>query len=90
LTAWFKTIVRDQFVKDLWYRNQQEKIKGELDLEAARMQNIEKYLSLKERLSPSHDLVVIVSEGVEGLLELEHSGKLKSVGEHIESSQAFE
>lgn len=73
-----------EFVKDLWYRNSQEKQKGDIELQKDKLDLIEKYLALRDRLSSSHQLIITVSGGVDGLLELERGEKLRPVDEHID------
>jgi hypothetical protein len=77
-----------ELVKDLWFRNKQERALGELDI-------IEKYLGIRERAAES-DLVLPplpsghrpvakqILEGINGWRRLEGDGKLEHVGEHID------
>lgn len=73
-----------EFVKDIWYRNSQEKRKGELEIEKSELDLVEKYLGLRERQASSHELTITVESGVQGLIELERNGKLRPVSEHID------
>lgn len=73
-----------EFVKDIWYRNSQEKRKGELEIEQSELDLVEKYLGLRERQASSHELTITVEHGVQGLIELERNGKLRPVSEHID------
>jgi len=75
-----------ELIKDIWYRNRQEKEQGDIDLKLKRIDLIERYLSLESKLAPSQELIISVSAGVDGLLELEQSGKLKPVDENIDSN----
>ena len=82
-----------ELIKDVWYRNQQERKKGDielikdkLDLEKSKLDYVEKYLALNERFSSGHELAINVAKGIDGLKLLEQSGKLKPVDQHIEKS----
>ncbi|MGH2507413.1 MAG: hypothetical protein ACRDHZ_08440 [Ktedonobacteraceae bacterium] len=75
-----------EFIKDLWYRNSQEKRKGEIEIEKSQLDLVEKYLALTESQSSSHELTVTVVAGIEGLIELERNGKLRQVDENIDHS----
>lgn len=76
-----------ELIKDLWYRNKQEKVKGELEI-------IEKYLRMRKDYSdinlpppysmPTSKLVEIVSENVTKLRELEREKKLKAIPENLD------
>ena len=81
-------IIREirELIKDLWFRNRQEKTKGELDI-------INKYLTMRRENSDlnlplpdpeSHKLVRNVQERIHALQRLEWDGKLLSVPEHID------
>lgn len=83
-------IIREirELVKDLWFRNRQEKTKGELDI-------IDKYLTMRRENSDlnlpppgsgNRKLVKTVQERIHSLQWLERDGKLLSVPEHIEES----
>ena len=75
-------------IKDLWFRNRQERTLGELQI-------IEKYLSL-QREYPGQDfpppkglradrfLVEQIKGGVDGLKRLEQAGRIEDVGENID------
>lgn len=76
-----------ELLKDIWYRNRQEKEHGEIDLKLKKVDLIEKYLALDSKLAPTQELIVSVSTGVEGLLEMEKSGKLKPVDENIDKRE---
>ena len=78
-----------ELIKDLWYRNNQERKKGQLEI-------IEQYLCIRRdhpdiELPPSsitgkdRKLVRKVSEQVEKLKELENKDKLVSLPEYIDS-----
>lgn len=84
-------IIREirELIKDLWYRNRQEKTKGELDI-------IDKYFKMRRENSdltfppPSsgnQKLIKTVQELIHSLRWLERDGKLLSVPEHIEEEQ---
>ncbi|MGH2506739.1 MAG: hypothetical protein ACRDHZ_04900 [Ktedonobacteraceae bacterium] len=75
-----------EFIKDVWYRNSQEKRKGEIEIEKSKLDLVEKYLTLKESQSSSHELTVTVVAGIAGLIELERNGKLRQVDENIDHS----
>ena len=81
-------IIREirELIKDLWFRNRQEKAKGELDI-------IDKYLTMRRENSDlnlpppgstNRKLVKNVKECIHSLQSLEKEGKLLSVPEHIE------
>lgn len=77
-----------EFVKDIWYRNKQEKAQGRLRL-------IEQYLNMRRKF-PDADLpplptapterklIKTVNEHIEKLDGLEQQGKLLDVAEHID------
>ncbi len=84
-------IIREirELIKDLWYRNKQEKTKGELDI-------IDKYLTMRREnsdinlpppRSADKKLVKVVQEKIHSLRSLEEEGKLLSVPENIESEK---
>ncbi|MBI5186545.1 MAG: hypothetical protein HZA01_12585 [Nitrospinae bacterium] len=84
-------IIREirELIKDIWFRNKQDKIKGELDI-------IDKYLTMRRKNSnlniPSprsadKKLVKVVQEKIHSLRTLENEGKLLSVPENIESEK---
>lgn len=73
-----------EFIKDIWYRNSQERRKGEIDIEKSKLDLVEKYLALAGSVSSSHELNIAVVNGVEGLIELERNGKLRPVDENID------
>jgi hypothetical protein len=73
-----------ELIKDVWFRNRQEEQKGELDLQKGKLDLIEKYLALQDRLPANPELVITVSEGIEGLQSLERDGKLRAVDECID------
>jgi hypothetical protein len=85
-------IVREirELIKDLWFRNRQEKAKGELDI-------IDKYLTMRRENSDlnlpppagigNRKLVKTVQERIHLLRWLERDGKLLSVPEHIEAEK---
>ena len=83
-------IIREirELIKDLWFRNQQERTKGELDI-------IDKYLTMRRENSDlnlpppgsgNRKLVKTVQERIHSLQWLERDGKLLSVPEHIEEA----
>jgi len=77
-----------EFIKDIWYRNKQEKILGQLEI-------IDKYLSMRRKYTNSNypplppvpsekELVKVLNEQVNKIRELEAKGKLKNVAENID------
>ncbi|MGE0266605.1 MAG: hypothetical protein AB7V06_28280 [Candidatus Obscuribacterales bacterium] len=75
-----------ELVKDLSYRNSQEKRKGELEIKKLEVDLADKYLGLREHLTSSHGLTTTVEQGLRGLIELERNGKLRPISEHIDHS----
>lgn len=78
-----------QLIKDLWYRNSQEKALGRLEI-------IEKCLQVRvEHKLPLHpveraserEMVEIVSDELHNLKELEDSGKLLAIPDHIDDAE---
>jgi hypothetical protein len=76
-----------EFIKDIWYRNKQEKILGQMDI-------IDKYICMRKKYSvpnylplppvPSEkELAKILNEQVNKIRELESKGKLKDVAENV-------
>jgi len=82
-------IIREirELIKDFWYRNKQEKVKGELEI-------IEKYLNIRRQneelnLPPptrrrDFKLVKVIQEKLRALRRLEDNGKLRSIPENID------
>ena len=77
-----------EFIKDIWYRNKQEKIRGQLEI-------IDEYLSMQRKHRQSNypslysmpsekELVKVLNEQVNKIRELESKGKLKNVAENID------
>jgi len=77
-----------EFIKDVWYRNKQEKILGQLEI-------IDKYLSMQREHRESNylpltsmpsekELAKVLNEHVNKIRELEAKGKLKNVAENID------
>ena len=77
-----------ELIKDLWYRNKQENVKGRLEI-------IDKYLDIKARYQNSNDfnfgpiksekeLLENVDKGMNEIKKLEENQKLKDVPENIE------
>jgi len=85
-------IVREirELIKDIWYRNKQERVRGELEI-------IEKYLSIRRENSDLQlppltgkvdmRLVKVVQEKVHALRRLEDGGKLRCIAEHMETEE---
>jgi hypothetical protein len=77
-----------ELIKDLWWRNRQERVRGELEI-------IERYLSVRTQHpeidfppvsypGADRDLVQVVSGHVKNLRSLEERGRLESVPDNIE------
>lgn len=77
-----------EFIKDVWYRNRQEKQKGQLEV-------IEKYLSIRQNYPEARqlgfppprserELAQILNQNVNNIRLLEEKGKVADVGENID------
>lgn len=76
-----------EFIKDIWYRNKQERICGQLEI-------IDKYLSVKNKyensnmnlppVSSEDEIKKVLNENVNNLKQLEKENKLMSVAENID------
>ena len=77
-----------EFIKDIWYRNKQEKILGQLKI-------IDEYLSMRRKYTNSNysllplvpsekELVKVLNEQVNKIKELEAKGKLENVAKNID------
>jgi hypothetical protein len=83
-------IIREfrELIKDIWYRNKQEKTKGQLEI-------IDKYLCMRREHSDTNlppltslpsggKLAEVIDVNVETLKRLESDGKLRSIPEHLD------
>lgn len=76
-----------EFIKDIWYRNKQEKICGQLEI-------IDKYLGIQNKYENSNfnlppassedEIRKVLNNGVNNLKRLEKENKLSDVGENID------
>jgi hypothetical protein len=77
-----------EFIKDIWYRNDQERQKGQLEV-------IEKYLSIKQNYPEAsqlgfpppraeRELAQVLNHNVNNIRLLEEKGKIGDVGENVD------
>lgn len=77
-----------QLVKDLWYRNEQERVKGELEIVSEylriRRENPDVHLSAPPQLAKARYTIKQVHRAVENLQRLERDQKLLSPPENLD------
>lgn len=67
-----------EFVKDLWYRNRQEKARGDLELESARLklQELQRQLGAPSDEAPLNKASIFLSNGAKAINQLSSEGKI--------------
>ena len=86
-----------ELIKDLWYRNKQEKQEKEIELQkkeielkikkmdfAKSLEEILRKQNYRQFIKPENELIKIIINGVNKLEQLEKNGKLENVPENIE------
>jgi len=73
-----------EFIKDLWYRNKQERELGRLEIASKRLQVAKQYRELFEESADVNPLVVVVLQAADQLESLERQEKLVDIPEHLE------
>lgn len=73
-----------ELIKDLWYRNSQEKRRGELELEMIERHIRESNVSPDIAISPASRALLLLHNGTSAIKQAEEEGRLRDVAGSLE------